>query len=143
MSTAGTIRLHLSASQVNEDHSPDHDRIVSWAASIPSDRLVPFEKWIQAKQPTGDYTGPVPTYSLRFDWTKEEALGPAGVINEAMDDCFGLRTFPGWGIWIRGDQLNLVIKDFRTELAKLLNAGAETGLLDGWATSLMQELERM
>jgi hypothetical protein len=129
---------------IDEATAPDHDLLVTWASSISKDRLQPLDEWLRTGAKTGSYSGPKPTYRLKWDWTKGEDVGHAEVVNRAMEVCFGTRGVKGWEIWIRGDQLNLLIGDFRKEYLRLKGLqDPEVGTLDLWVDAILTELKRM
>ena len=73
-----------------------------------------------------------------------EDSGAVGVVNGAMERCFGSRGCSGWEVWIRGDQLILLVGDFRKEYLRLKGLKeANVGLLDIWVDVLLSELKRM
>jgi hypothetical protein len=123
------------------------DLLLYDAALVDSRRLLPLERWTRSGRPCNAYTSPnKPTYQLTFDWKKGEDEGPIFVINAAMEICFGPRGGSGWEIWIKGQQLNLILRDFREEYVRLLNGGKareELALLDLWIDNLREELDRM
>jgi hypothetical protein len=127
---------------IDESTAPNHDLLLTYASSIPTDRLQTLEDWLRSGSPTGSYIGTEPTYRLRFDWTSNDS--PVEVVNRAMELCFGLKGAGGWEIWIRGDQLNLLVGDFRKEYLRLKAMGdPEVMLLDVWVNGLLNELKRM
>ncbi|KAJ9113674.1 hypothetical protein QFC22_005983 [Naganishia vaughanmartiniae] len=130
------------ARNIDEATAPNHDLLVSYASSIPNDRLLPLHDWLREECPTENYTGPKPTYHLKLDWTTGDA--PVEVVNRAMERCFGARGSQGWQIWVRGDQLNLLIGDFRKEYLRLKQLEVpEVALLDIWVDVLLDELKRI
>jgi hypothetical protein len=123
----------------------EHDRMLDIASSISAkDRLVSYQHWISTGSPTGQYTGPTPTYQLEFQWEDVEDTGPVQVVNRTMEICFGTRGAAGWKLWVGGDQLVSVLEKFNKEYVQLKEAGdPEAGLLDIWVTNLQEEMERM
>lgn len=143
MSASQPVKSILSVN-INEETAPNHDLLLTWASSIPTDRLQPYEEWIRAERPTGQYAGHKPIYQLRLDWTQMKEGGPVQVVNRALELCFGARGMPGWGIWIREDQLNLLMREIRLLYGKeVAKKFAELGLLDLWIEDLLKELKRM
>jgi SH3-like domain-containing protein len=134
----------LSAN-IDEDNAPSHDLLITWAASIPTDRLQPYDEWIRAGKQTGTYNGPSPSYHLKFDWNAvKDDVGPVEVVNQAMERCFGTRDANGWEVWIRGDQLNILVGDFRKEYLRLKGlAVPQAALLEIWVDDLVTEFKRM
>lgn len=127
---------------IDESTAPKHDLLITYASSIPKDRLSSLEDWLRASSPTGSYTAAAPTYRLRLDWTSGEQ--PVEVVNRAMERCFGMRGADGWQIWIRGDQLNKLVGDFRREYLRLKALeDPEVEILDLWVDGLLLELKRM
>lgn len=136
-------KRRILAHQV-KDSDPARDQIISWGASINKDRLLPLPDWLRAGSPTGEYKGPTPTYKLIFNWKNVEDTGPVEVINKAMERCFGSRGVEVWELWIRGDQLSLLLADFREEYMKMEEAKEpELGILDLWVEDLFKELQRV
>lgn len=71
---------------------------------------------------------------------------PVFVINAAMEVCFGPRGVAGWELWMKEQQLNLVVRDFREEYIRLLNgrySEKDLLILDLWIENLRDELARM
>jgi hypothetical protein len=130
------------AHRIDESTAANYDLLVSYASSIPKDRLLPLEEWLRQDCPTGNYQGPKPTYQHKFDWQADDC--PVEVINRAMERCFGTRGLAGWEVWIRGDQLILLVGDFRKEYLRLVASGdPEISLLNCWVDGLLGELKRM
>ncbi|KAJ9118890.1 hypothetical protein QFC24_005853, partial [Naganishia onofrii] len=129
------------AHRIDESTAANYDLLVSYASSIPKDRLLPLEEWLRQDRPTGNYQGPKPTYQLKFDWQADDC--PVEVINRAMERCFGTRGLAGWEVWIRGDQLILLVGDFRKEYLRLVASGdPQFSLLNLWVDGLLGELKR-
>jgi hypothetical protein len=127
---------------IDEATAPNHDLLITYASSLPTHHLVPFHEWLRMDGPTGDYIGPKPTYRLRLDWTTGDP--PVEVLNRALERCFGTRGVSGWGLWIRGDQLNLLVGDFRKEYLRLQGLNDPGfAILDLWVDCLLEELKRM
>lgn len=144
MSAIPAPKKVLSAN-IDEDTAPSHDLLITWASSIPTDRLQPYDEWIRAGKSTGSYIGPCPSYHLRFDWNAvKDDVGPVEVVNQAMERCFGTRGASGWEVWIRGDQLNILVGDFRKEFLRLKGLrDPQAALLDIWVDDLVTEFKRM
>lgn len=145
MSQRGGPKKVLSR-QIDEETAADHDLLVTWASSIPPDRLPTLEEWLKADGPTGSYTGPKPTYQLKFDWRLAVGAGYTNILENAMETCFGRKGESGWEVWIRGDQLNLLVGDFRKEYLRLLGFppfGSDLRGLDAWIQALLSEFKRM
>lgn len=110
----------VQARNIDEKKAPPHDLLITYASSLVDQRLLPLPDWLRAGCPTGDrYKGPRPTYQLVFDWSNLETEGPVAAVRRAVDECFGARNAPGWRIWIRGDQLVLLMQDFRKEYLRI------------------------
>ncbi|KAJ9112262.1 hypothetical protein QFC22_006346 [Naganishia vaughanmartiniae] len=61
-----------------------------------------------------------------------------------MEMCFGDPKGEGWEIWIRGDQLHILVNDFRKELLRLRKLKVKNfGELDFWVSTLLDELQRL
>lgn len=61
-----------------------------------------------------------------------------------MEACFGSRGSEGWEVWIRGDQLNLLVRDFRkVYVGAKASKSPKVKLLDLWVEDLLKELKRM
>ncbi|KAJ9112258.1 hypothetical protein QFC22_006342 [Naganishia vaughanmartiniae] len=130
------------AHRIDESTAANYDLLVTYASSIPKDRLLPLEEWLRRDRPTGNYQGPKPTYQLKFDWNADDC--PVEVINRAMERCFGARGLAGWEVWIRGDQLILLVGDFRKGYLRLkASTDPEFSLLDLWINGLLDELKRI
>jgi hypothetical protein len=132
------------AANIDEDTAPQHDLLITWASSIPSDRLQPLHEWLRSGSLTPGYNGPSPTYQLKLDWSDVEDEGPVTIVNRSMERCFGTRGVNGWAIWIRGDQLNLLVGDFRKEYLRIKALGdSQILILDLWVEGLLEEIKRM
>ncbi|KAJ9110213.1 hypothetical protein QFC22_006761 [Naganishia vaughanmartiniae] len=130
------------ARNIDEDNAPNYNLLISYASSLPTSRLLSLHEWLKANSPTGAYTGPKPTYRLKFDWSGGDE--PVEVVNRALEQCFGTRGMIGWEIWIRGDQLNLLSRDFRKEYLRLRELeDPEVGILDIWVDVLLDQLKRI
>jgi hypothetical protein len=127
-----------------ETHLPSIDVLVSAARILKKDELPIFPDWCRNGSQTGRYAGPPPTYTLIFNWTDVADTGPVQVINKAMEACFGVRGIEGWELWISGDQLRLVIGDFKKEYARVRALeDPQLGILDLWIENLLQEVNRV
>jgi hypothetical protein len=141
MSSSQAPKRVLSCN-IDEDTAEPHDLLITYASSLPTHHLPPLHEWLRAQGPTGPYQGPKPTYQLKFDWTTKDT--PVEVINRAMERCFGTRGVEGWQLWIRGDQLNLLVGDFRKEYLRVKGLGdPESAILDLWVDRLLTEMKRM
>ncbi|KAJ9092283.1 hypothetical protein QFC21_006925 [Naganishia friedmannii] len=130
------------AHRIDESTAANYDLLVTYASSIPKDRLLPLEEWLRRDCPSGNYQGAKPTYHLKFDWNADDC--PVEVINRAMERCFDTRGLGGWEVWIRGDQLILLVGDFRKEYRRLKASGnPQFSLLDLWVGGLLDELKRI
>jgi hypothetical protein len=107
------------ARNIDEEVAPNHDLLITYASSIPSDRLLTLDTWLKNGEPVGSYSGPKPTYSVVIDWKECEENEHVEMINQAMERCFGTRGASGCQLFIRGDQLNLLIGTFRKEYLRL------------------------
>jgi hypothetical protein len=138
------IRNNILARHVDDQHAPDYDLIITWAASLPKDCLPRLDQWLGKGCPTGSYDSPTPSYMLHFDWTDVKLEDSVEVVNRAMERAFGMRGVAGWEIWVGGDQLNLLLRDFRQEYVRLkkLEHG-QLAVLDLWVEKLLAELKRM
>ncbi|KAJ9116496.1 hypothetical protein QFC22_004938 [Naganishia vaughanmartiniae] len=129
------------AANIDETNAEKYDLLYTYASSLQTDRLLTLPEWIRANEPTGSYIGPPPTYQLKLDWSRGEE--PVRVLHRAMETCFGLPPMPGWEIWIRGDQLILLVGDFRKEFLRLKGLREDVKDLDLWVDTLLEELKRM
>jgi hypothetical protein len=132
----------LLARNIDEKKAEPHDLLITYASSLSNPRLLPLQEWLRAGSPTGHYEGPPPTYQLKFNWSNVEVDGPVSVVCRAMEECFGSITFSGWKIWIRGDQLVLLMQDFRKEYLRIrgLNLPRQW-LLDNWLLAVLNEMQ--
>ncbi|KAJ9112537.1 hypothetical protein QFC22_006294 [Naganishia vaughanmartiniae] len=129
------------AANIDETNAEQYNLLYKYASSIQTDRLLTLPEWLRANEPTGSYIGPPPTYQLKLDWSRGEQ--PARVLHRAMEICFGLPPMPGWEIWIRGDQLILLVGDFRKEYLRLKGLQEDVTDLDLWIHTLLEELKRI
>lgn len=141
MSTS--VKRRIKSSQVKEC-DPARDQIILLGSSIEKGKLPTLSEWLRAGSPVDEYGGPTPLYKLKFDWREIEDAGHVGVVNKAMERCFGSRGTQHWQLWIRGDQLSLLLGDFREEYVRLEELNhAELGILDAWMEDLADELKRV
>jgi hypothetical protein len=119
--------------------------LVLWGSSHYGKRLPTKELWMRHGRPTGDYSGPPPTYTFKPLWGEDDDVGSDSlVISKALESCFGKRSVPGWSIWIQGDALLNICKQFRQEYIKV-EEQEDSGVrfLDIWAESILDQLELM
>ncbi|KAJ9095035.1 hypothetical protein QFC21_005828 [Naganishia friedmannii] len=69
----------VQARNIDEKKAPPHDLLLTYASSLTNSRLLPLPEWLRAGCPTGRYTGPRPTYQLKFNWSNLEVEGPVAV----------------------------------------------------------------
>lgn len=140
------LPLTVISRNIGANASP-FDLLVYEGSIADSPRLLPLDKWLRNGQPCNAYkSARKPTYQLTFDWSNEDDEGPVFVINKAMEACFGMRGLQGWELWIKGQQLDLLLKDFREEYVRLQNSSTSMDqmlLLDLWIDTLRAELSRM
>lgn len=145
VSSKGRRPATIKPRNIDDETAPDTDRLILWSSSHYGKRLPTKEQWIRHGRQTGDYTGITPTYTFTPLWGEDDDLGSDTlVISKALERCFGKRSAPGWSIWIQGDALLTICKQFRQEYIKL-EEQEDSGIrfLDIWAESILEKLATM
>lgn len=110
-------------------------------ATLNAPALPTYGAWLVSGRRTSDYIGSAPTYQLILDWTTFPESAPREIVDAALQKAFEDRTACNWGLFIKGDHLMKLVREFRGEYVMLIKGNYSVDKLDGWVHALLDQIQ--